>query len=467
VGRGNTNTLLSKEVDHEGIRPGPATALENIVGLLVLLDGLEVCVEKVARVERTALGLRVELGREDGTSLVDHTLVRAVVQVGEVLLPVRVHGGRVDSVTVVLRSDVALAGKKVESRDVVSTVTVLHLDGVGAGSNGQQLVAKTDTHDRDLGGGHQLAEVVGGATAVSGVTRAVGNEDTVEVVGRLVDREVVRNTGDRSATRDNGTNDVLLDTTVDETDVGVAVGRWHVEGRLGRNLLNKVDAARVLVCLVLVCVVLLANGDLSKRRTLLTEVGDNITSVDAGDGGNTLAGTPLCQTLDGGPVGVLRGSVRDDNGSSLDVGALKVLVETVLVAHGSGHTVVSDQRLSEDQNLTAVRRVGHRLGVSDERGGEDSLATDVGLCAKALSVVDRAIPDGESGALVAGLGRPGRGRERCHGVFSNGSIESHLDSRTGNGLCCEAGSDRLEARGRLEDSGEHGGVGDGAGGSLK
>ena len=412
MGRSNTDTLRGEEVDHEGIRSGPATALEDIVGLLVLLDGLEVGVEQVAGVERTALGFGVELRREDGTSLVDHTLVRAVVQVGEVLLPLTAHGGRVDSVTVVLRSDVALAGEEIKSRNVVSTVAVLHLDGVGAGSNGQQLVAKTDTHDGDLGGGHKLAQVVGGAAAVGGVTRTIGDENTVEVVGRLVDGEVVGNAGDRGATGDDGANDVLLDTTVDETDVGVAVGRGHVEGRLGGNLLDKVDAARVLVRLVLVSVVLLANGDLAKGRTLFTEVGDNITSVNAGDGGNTLTSTPLRQTLDGGPVGVLCGGVCNNNGSSLDVGALKVLVEAVLVAHGSGHTVVANQRLGEDQNLAAVRRVGHRLGVSDERGGEDSLATDVGLCAEALSVVDRAISDGESGALVAGLGRPGRGRER-------------------------------------------------------
>jgi hypothetical protein len=459
VGRSDTNTLLGKEVDHEGIRPGPATALEDVVGLLVLFDGLEVGVEQVARVERTALGFGVELGREDGTSLVDHTLVRAVVQVGEVLLPVLVHGCRVDGVTVVLRSDVALAGEEVESRDVVGAVTVLHLDGVGTGSNGQQLVTKTDAHDGDLGGGHQLAQVVGGAAAVGGVARTVGNEDTVEVVGRLVDREVVGNAGDRSTTGDDGADDVLLDTTVDETDVGVAIGRWDVEGRLRGYLLDKVNASRVLVCLILVGVVLLANSDLAKGRTLFTEVGDDVTSVDAGDGGNTLAGTPLCQTFDGSPVGVLRGSICDNNGSSLDVGALKVLVETVLVAHGSGHTVVANQRLGEDQNLTAVRRVGHGLGVSDERCGEDGLTADVGFCAKALSVVDRAIPDGESGALVAGLGGPGGGRERSHGVFSNGGIEPHLNRWAGNGLCGEAGGDRLEARGRLEDS-EHGGIGD-------
>jgi len=408
----NTNTLLGKKVNHEGIRPSPAAALEDVVGLLVLLDGLEVGVEQVARVERTTLGFGVELGGKDRTSLVDHTLVGAVVEVGEVLLEVLVHGGRVDGVTVVLRSDVALAGEEVESRDVVSTVTVLHLDSVSAGSNGQQLVAKTDAHDGNLGGGHQLAEVVGGAAAVGGVTGTVGDEDTVEVVGRLVDREVVRNAGDGGATGDNGANDVLLDTTVDETDVGISVGRWHVEGRLGGNLLDKVDAARVLVGLILVGIVLLANGDLAKGRTLFTKVGDNITSVNAGNGGDTLASTPLCQTLDSSPVGVLHGNVCDNNGSSLNVGALKVLVEAVLVTNGSGHTVVANQRLGEDQNLAAVRRVGHRLGVSDKGGGEDGLATDVGLCAKALSVVDRAIPDGEGRPLEAGLGGPGRGRER-------------------------------------------------------
>ena len=64
-----------------------------------------------------------------------------------------------------------------------------------------------------------------------------------------------------------------------------------------------------------------------------------------------------------------------------------------------GDTVVADQRLGEDQDLATVGGVGHGLGVSDQRGGEDGLAGDVGASTKRLSGEDRAITDGEGGGL--------------------------------------------------------------------
>ena len=83
------------------------------------------------------------------------------------------------------------------------------------------------------------------------------------------------------------------------------VGSADVEGRLGADLADQVDLLRVDEGLVLVGIVLLANGDAGQGRTLLTEVGDDRTGIDTRDGGNTLTGTPLAQTLDGSPVAVL------------------------------------------------------------------------------------------------------------------------------------------------------------------
>ncbi len=187
----------------------------------------------------------------------------------------------------------ALAGSEVESWDVVGTVAVLELDGLCASSKSDKLVTHTDAHDGDLRGLKQLAEVVDRGCAVSWVTGAVGDEDTVKVVGDLVDGVVEGEAGDAGAARNETAEDVLLDTAVDQSYVHVAQGRADVEGSFGRYTTHKVDGLRVDVCLVLIGIVLFTNRDASKRRTLLTEVCYNLASVNAGNGGDTLSSTPL------------------------------------------------------------------------------------------------------------------------------------------------------------------------------
>ena len=105
---------------------------------------------------------------------------------------------------------------------------------------------------------------------MSWISWSVGDEDTVEVMGRLVDRVVVWQASHACTTAHNGANDVLLDTAVEQGNVSVSIGRWHVERRLGRHSLHQVDAGWVLERLILVGVVLLTDGDLSKGGTLLT-----------------------------------------------------------------------------------------------------------------------------------------------------------------------------------------------------
>lgn len=321
----------------------------------------------------------MELGAEDGAGVVDEALVGLVVEVGEVLAPLGGEGGGVDGVAVVLRGDVALAGGEVEGGDVVRAVAVLELDGLCAGGERDELVAHADAHDGDLGGLEELAQVVDGLGAVGRVAGSVGDEDAVEVVGDLLDGVVVREAGDAGAAGDEAAEDVLLDTAVDEGNVHVAKGRADVEGCLGRDAADQVDGLGVDEGLVLVGVVLLADGDAGKGGTLLTEVGDDLASVDAGDGGDTLASAPLRERLNGGPVAVLQGVVLDDDARGLDVGGLEVAEQTVLITGSGGHTVIADEGLSEDKNLSTVGRIGHRLRVSHERGGEDGFTGNVGL----------------------------------------------------------------------------------------
>ena len=163
------------------------------------------------------------------------------------------------------------------------------------------------------------------------------------------------------------------------------------ERRLGAHTLNQVDRAGVDETLVLVGIVLVTDGNPRQRRTLLTEVCDDLTSVDTRDGGHTLAGTPLTQALDRRPMAVLEGNICHDDTGTLDMGRLEILEEVELVTLVGGDSVVADKRLGEDEDLTAVRGIGHGLGVSHEGGGEDGFTRNVGVGAESGAVEDGAV----------------------------------------------------------------------------
>lgn len=397
----HTDTLLGEQINQQ--RAGEAVPLrvKRSLASLVLLHTVDVDIEEVRGVERAALGLRVELCAENGAGLVDHTFVAGVVQVDKVGLPVRGQGRRIYSVTVVLTGDVAAARAQVQSGDVVSTVTILELDGASTSGQSKQLVAQANTEDGHLRGLHQATKVVGGLLAVSWVTGAVGDEDTVEVVGHLVDGVVEGEHRDAGTTADQTTQNVLLDTTVDDGDVALRIGGAHVERSLGADLADQVDLFRIGESLVLVSVVLLADGDTSEGRTPLTQIGDDSPSIDTGDGRNAFTSTPLAERLDSSPVAVLLSHIGHNHASGLQVGGLEILEKTVLVPLSRRHAVVANQGLSEDQDLTTVGRIGQRLGIPNQRGGEDGFTGDVGASSEGLAVENRTISNRESGTLMS------------------------------------------------------------------
>lgn len=401
----DADALTAEDVEHE---LGRTVVAVDLLVVLEELHALEVLVEEVGAVHGAALGLRVELGGEDGAGLVHHALVAAVIEVDKVLLEVAGQGARVDGVAVVLAGDVALTGGQVEGGNVVGAVAVLQLNGAGAGGQSQKLVAKADAHDGDGRGLHEAAKVVDGLLAMGGVTGAVGDEDTVKVRGNLVDGVVVGEDSDGGTTADKAAHDVFLDTAIDEGDVEVGTGRLDNEGRLGAHALDKVDLAGVDEALILVGVVLVTDGDPSKGRTLLSEVGDNFTGVDARDGRHTLAGAPLAEALDGGPVAVLLGDISDDHACTLNVRRFEVLQELPLVELVGGNTIVANEGLGEDENLTTVGGVGHGLGVANERGGEDGFAGDVGVGTKGTAGKDGTVANGKGGVeVLSGSGATG------------------------------------------------------------
>lgn len=223
----------------------------------------------------------------------------------------------------VLAGDVATSGCQVERWDVVSTVAVLELNGPRSGGQGEQLVSEADAHDRDLGRLHQLAEVVDCILAMGWITGAIGDEDSVEVVGDFVDGVVVREGGDAGAAPDQTSQDVLFDSTVDYCHVEVSA-RAHVKGRLGADFADKVDLLGVHERFVLICIVLLANGNTGKRRPFLPKVCYDCSCIHPRDGRDAFSGAPLAQTLHRSPVAILLGNICHHHTNCLNVGRFKV-----------------------------------------------------------------------------------------------------------------------------------------------
>lgn len=121
----------------------------------------------------------MELDTEVWLVDVHNTFVAAVVGVDEKLFPASGQCGSIDGETVVLRSDVALSGNHACARDIVATVTELHLLRCGARSAGEELVAQADTKDGSLVLLHDSRNVLNRLFEDSWVTRTIGDEQTI------------------------------------------------------------------------------------------------------------------------------------------------------------------------------------------------------------------------------------------------------------------------------------------------
>ncbi len=192
------------------------------------------------------------------------TFIGAIVQVDEVLFEFFGQGWGVDCIAVVLTRDVALTGRQVQGRDVVSTISVLELDGPGTGCKGKELMAKTDAHDRNLGGLHEAAQVVDCFLAMGWVTGPIGDEDSIKVMSHFVDREVIGEDGDTCSSADYASQDVFLHTAVDNGNMHISVPRADVEWGLGANSLDQVDLLRVNESLILICIIFLSDCNSSQ-----------------------------------------------------------------------------------------------------------------------------------------------------------------------------------------------------------
>src|SRR5437773_4672259 len=105
-------------------------------------------VEKILAVDRPRGRLRVELHAQERSRAVPHSLVRPVIGIREPWLPSVRQRAWVDGEAVVLRRDETAPGAGLETGLVVTAVAEFELVGSCSRRARQQLVPKTDAHDR-------------------------------------------------------------------------------------------------------------------------------------------------------------------------------------------------------------------------------------------------------------------------------------------------------------------------------
>eukprot|EP00906_Rhabdomonas_costata_P037803 RCo053333 len=148
------------------------------------LDHVDEVPKKVLRVCGSRCGFGVELHAEEGLEAVDKPLVGLVIRVDEELLPVGGKGVVVHRKAVVLRCDVAVSRSKINAGLVHPSIAVLHLVSLCTCCQSKKLVSQADPKDRLWGLQLQSpANVFDGLAALRGVPGAVGDEETLPLLG--------------------------------------------------------------------------------------------------------------------------------------------------------------------------------------------------------------------------------------------------------------------------------------------
>lgn len=301
----------------------------------------------------------------------------------------------------------------------MASVTESHSVSLETSGETENLVTHADTEDGFVPLVDGDSDSLDGLHDAHGASGSVGQEKTVVLVSDRVEVKVPGEDGDDGVSLDEGSEDVGLGSKVEDGNLGsLALGVQGV--RLwGGDLGDEVLLGRVPVLGGRAGEDIVPDGELTEGGSLVSQQRRDGSSVDTRDTGDVVSGTPLVEGLDGLIVRVLESDVRDDDTGALDTVRLEEGDTGGLWQRGvGGDTVVSDHGRSEDEDLTKVRRVGHRVGVRGDRGAKDRLTKLRVGRSKGLSIVGLSRLEEESSGA---LGREDVGEET--GVL-NGRSES-------------------------------------------
>ena len=309
---------------------------------------------------------------------------------------------------VVLAGDGHAAGVQVLHRVVGAVVAELHLEGLGARRQRQDLVAQADAEGGDATV-DQLPRGLDRVVAGFRVARAVGQEDAVRLQcqGRF-GRGARRHHGDAAAAAGQHAQDVALDAEVVGHHVPARIRQFAITsaqapfglrprvGGVHRHHLGQVEAAHAgggsgprhgLGNLALVdhgarlegddAPVLCATGAQDAGQT---------PRVDAGDGDDALGTQVVRQAAGAAEVGRPQRQVLDHQAGGVGPGRLDVLVIDAVAA---------DVRIGQGDDLPAIAGVGQDLLVAGQGGVEHHFADGMAGSAHGVANEMRAVCKGQ------------------------------------------------------------------------
>lgn len=152
----------------------------------------------------------------------------------------------------------------------------------------------------------------------------------------------------------------------------------------------------------------------TKHATLLADALGEGAGIDTVHGRDALLLEPCSKGRGGEEVREVFTSIRSGNETgNVNLVGLKVggeILEKIIDGFPRGDAIVSNKREGNDENLTAVRRIGHGLRVADHAGLEDKLAGNALGRTKAVALVGRAILKLKANkAFARRIGDGGRG----------------------------------------------------------
>src|SRR5205814_6595414 len=95
--------------------------------------------------------------------------------------------------------------------------------------------------------------------------------------------------------------------------------------------------------------------------------------------GDSFPSAPLAEALHCSPVTIFFCNVCNNDTNGLYIRGLEIFQEAMLITIARRDSIVSNEWLCENQNLSTIRRVGQGLWVANERGCKYSLARGITL----------------------------------------------------------------------------------------
>ncbi|OPZ67029.1 MAG: hypothetical protein BWY83_02723 [bacterium ADurb.Bin478] len=237
--------------------------------------------------------------------------------------------------------------------------------GVGAGGQGQDLIAETDAHQRFFPL-HHFAHDLDGLAAHLGIAGPVGDEHAVVfLIGEIV---IPRNSTHAQPPRRQTADNVILAAAIDQHHFFFTLAVFH--RFCDADLLHQVDFVRIIKVLFIG-----EKNDPPQHRPFIAQSLGQHARIDAVQRRRLVADQPIGQASLRVPVAVFKRVFGDDQALDVNPVGFEIFIQPVL-KNASGHAIVADQGIGEHQDLSVIGWIGKALRITHHAGIEHHLSGD-------------------------------------------------------------------------------------------